>query len=158
MLFQHHRNVLAMSLQLGLHTHFVFFLNAAFRLFQRTQICSPVLVYPVSDMFVVTCLKMSPFQCFHQSVYCNQYDNTNSVSSAPHKCNAFFPIIVSNLRITAGVCHVIHVRLKHMRTLVRTAIMRLRCLHAYATYVNTIMLAAMSLIGLFRWKYCVDIR
>ncbi len=79
------------------------------------------------------------------------------------ECDAFFPTIVSNLRIIKGACHLIHVCHTHMRTLVRAAILRLRCLHAcifwlksaYATYVNTIMLAAiMSLIALFRSKYC----
>ncbi len=79
------------------------------------------------------------------------------------ECDAFFPTIVSNLRIIKGACHLIHVCHAHMRTLVRAAILRLRCLHAcifrlksaYATYVNTIMLAAiMSLIALFRSKYC----
>ncbi len=61
-------------------------------------------------------------------------------------------------------CHVIHVHHGRMRTLVRAAIM---CLHAcifwlksaYATYVNMVMLAAiMSLIALFRSKYCVYMR
>ncbi len=72
------------------------------------------------------------------------------------ECDAFFPAIISNLRINTGACH----------TLVRAAILRLRCLHACIFqlksaygYVNTIMLAAiMSLITLFRSKYCIYIR
>ncbi len=88
-------------------------------------------------------------------------------SPLPQKCDAFFPAIVSNLRIIKGACHVIHACHARMRTLVRAAILHLRCLHAcifwlksaYATYVNTIMLAAiMSLIALFRSKYCVYMR
>ncbi len=83
------------------------------------------------------------------------------------ECDAFFPAIISNLRIITGAWHVIHVWHKRMRTLVRAAILRLRCLHAcifrlksaYATYVNTIILAAiMILIALFRSKYCVYMR
>ncbi len=83
------------------------------------------------------------------------------------ECDAFFPAIVSNLRIITGAWHVIHVWHRRMRTLVRAAILRLRCLHAcifrlksaYATYVNTILLAAiMILIALFRSKYCVYMR
>ncbi len=35
-----------------------------------------------------------------------------------------------NLRIITGACHVIHVRHKRMRTLVRAAILRLWSLHA----------------------------
>ncbi len=78
------------------------------------------------------------------------------------ECDAFFPTIVFNLRIITGACHVIHVCHKRMRTLVRGAILRLRCLHACifrlksAYYVNTIMLAAiMNLIALCRSKYCI---
>ncbi len=83
------------------------------------------------------------------------------------ECDAFFPTIVSNPRIITGACHIIHVCHKRMRTLVRAAILRLRCLRAcifqlksaYATYVNTIMLAAiMSLIALFRSNYCIYMR
>ncbi len=66
-----------------------------------------------------------------------------------------------------GARPVIHVHHGRMRTLVRAVILQLRCLHAcifrlksaYATYVNTIMLAAiMSLITLFKSKYCVNMR
>ncbi len=66
-----------------------------------------------------------------------------------------------------GARPVIHVHHGRMRTLVRAVILRLRRLHAcifrlksaYATYVNTIMLAAiMSLITLFKSKYCVYMR
>ncbi len=85
-----------------------------------------------------------------------------NVSCVFPECDAFFPAIVSNLCIITGVCHVINVCQKRMRTLVRAAILRLRCLHACifrlksAYYVNTIMLAAiMSLIKLFISKYCV---
>ncbi len=74
------------------------------------------------------------------------------------------PSIVSNLRITAGAHPIMHAHHKRMRTLVRAAILR-RCLHACifllksAYYVNTIMLAAiMSLIALFKSKYCVNMR
>ncbi len=73
--------------------------------------------------------------------------------------------IVSNLRITTGARPIIHVNHGRMRSLVRAAILRLRCLHACifrlksAYYVNTIMLAAiMSLIALFKSKYCVYMR
>ncbi len=56
----------------------------------------------------------------------------------------FLPSIVSDLRIIAGACHVIHVHHERMRTLVRAAILQLRCLHvcifrlksACTTYVN----------------------
>ncbi len=48
----------------------------------------------------------------------------------PQKCNGFFPSIVSNLRITTGARPVIRVHHRSMHTLVRTAILRLRCLHA----------------------------
>ncbi len=81
------------------------------------------------------------------------------------KCDAFFVSIVSNLRITTGARPIIHVHHGRMRSLVRAAILRLRCLHACifrlksAYYVNTIMLAAiMSLIALFKSKYCVYMR
>ncbi len=87
--------------------------------------------------------------------------------SAPQKCDAFFPTIVSNLRIITGACHVMQVRHERMRTLVRAAILWLRCLHAciiqlksaYTTYVKTITLVAiMSLIALFRSNYCIYMR
>ncbi len=76
----------------------------------------------------------------------------------------FLPPIVSNLRITTGGRPVIRVHHRSMHTLVRTAILRLRCLHACifrlkSAFFNTIMLAAiMSLIALFKSKYCVYIR
>ncbi len=79
----------------------------------------------------------------------------------PQKCDAFFASIVSNLRITTGARPVIHVHHGRMCTLVRVAILRLRCLHAcifwlksYKTYVNTIMLGAIiSLIALFTFTF-----
>ncbi len=83
----------------------------------------------------------------------------------PPECNAFFPTINFNLRIITGARHNIHVCHKRMRTLVRVAILWLRCLHACifrlksAYDVNMIMLAViMSLIALFRSKYCVYMR
>ncbi len=77
------------------------------------------------------------------------------------------PSIIPSLHIITGARPVIHVHHGRMRTLVRAATVRLRCLHAcifrlksaYAIYVNTIMLAAiMSLIALFKSKYCVYTR
>ncbi len=76
-------------------------------------------------------------------------------------------ILSPNLRINTGACHVLHICHKRMRTMVRAATLWLRCLHAcifwlksaYATYINMIMLAViMSLIALFRSKYCVSMR
>ncbi len=48
----------------------------------------------------------------------------------PQKSDALFASIVSNLRITTGARPVIHVHHERMRTLVRAAILRLRCLRA----------------------------
>ncbi len=76
------------------------------------------------------------------------------------KCDAFIAAIVSNVRITAGACLVTHVRHEHMRNLVKAAI-KFTCLYisiSNATYVNMNLLAAiMSLIALFRAKYCIYI-
>ncbi len=77
----------------------------------------------------------------------------------------FIHSIVSNLRITTGVCPVIHVHHGCMHTLVRVAILWLRCLHAFifrlkSAYVPPMLirlclLPIMSLIALFKSKYAL---
>ncbi len=64
------------------------------------------------------------------------------------ECNAFVPAIVSNLRIITGLCHVIHVSHKRMRTLVRAAILRLRCLHVCIFRLKSALLIRLCLLRL----------
>ncbi len=52
----------------------------------------------------------------------------------------FFTTVSNNMRIIKGVCHVIHVRHKHMRSLVREEILRLRCLQACIVQLKSAML------------------